>query len=121
MCTIPDSRYHYNSTYLSTIESGNNTFATRYIHGLTTDQLGYVLNEFVHDVAVQYVEHDSPTIRKAATLTCCQLFVKDPIVHQVSRHAVQIVSDVISKLLAVAVADPGISYMNYFNKLTRRF
>ena len=68
---------------------------------------GYILNEFVHDVAIQYAEHDSPAIRKAAALTCCQLFVKDPIVHQVSRHAVHIVSGVIEKLLAVAVADPG--------------
>jgi hypothetical protein len=68
---------------------------------------GYVLNEFVHDVAIHYVEHDSPTIRKAACLTCCQLFVKDPILMQTSRHAGHIVSGVIDKLLAVAVADPG--------------
>lgn len=68
---------------------------------------GYVLNEFVHDVAIHYVEHDNPTIRKAACLTCCQLFVKDPILMQTSRHAGHIVSGVIDKLLAVAVADPG--------------
>jgi len=97
--------YHYISIEAFNTHSNIDPFATKYIHNLT--ETGYVLNEFVHDVAVQYVEHDSPTIRKAATLTCCQLFVKDPIVHQVSRHAVQIVSDVIGKLLAVAVADPG--------------
>jgi len=99
--------YHYTSIEAFNTHSDLDPFATTYIHDLTEDQIGYVLNEFVHDVAVQYVEHDSPVIRKAATLTCCQLFVKDPIVHQVSRHAVQIVSDVIGKLLAVAVADPG--------------
>jgi len=100
--------YHYISIEAFNTHSNIDPFATKYIHNLT--ETGYVLNEFVHDVAVQYVEHDSPTIRKAATLTCCQLFVKDPIVHQVSRHAVQIVSDVIGKLLAVAVADPGWSH-----------
>jgi FKBP12-rapamycin complex-associated protein len=70
------------------------------------DFSGHVLNEFVRDVAIRYVEDDDPTIRKAAALTCCQLFVKDPIVHQTSHHAIQVVSDVIEKLLTVAVADP---------------
>ncbi|KXT09741.1 hypothetical protein AC579_9320 [Pseudocercospora musae] len=70
------------------------------------DFSGHVLNEFVRDVAVRYVEDDDATIRKAAALTCCQLFVKDPIVHQTSHHAIQVVSDVIEKLLTVGVADP---------------
>lgn len=75
----------------------------------TNPAIGYILNEFVHDVALRYVDHDNPTIRRAAALTCCQLFVKDPIIHQVSRHAVQVVGNVIEKLLAVCVADPGMS------------
>ncbi|WPH02862.1 Hypothetical protein R9X50_00573000 [Acrodontium crateriforme] len=70
------------------------------------DFSGHVLNEFVRDVAIRYVEDDDPTIRKAAALTCCQLFVRDPIVHQTSYHAIQVVSDVIEKLLTVGVADP---------------
>lgn len=70
------------------------------------DFSGHVLNEFVRDVAIRYVEDDDPAIRKAAALTCCQLFVKDPIVHQTSHHAIQVVSDVIEKLLTVGVADP---------------
>lgn len=70
------------------------------------DFSGHVLNEFVRDVAIRYVEDDDPIIRKAAALTCCQLFVKDPIVHQSSHHAIQVVSDVIEKLLTVGVADP---------------
>ena len=70
------------------------------------DFSGHVLNEFVRDVAIRYVEDDDPTIRKAAALTCCQLFVRDPIVHQTSHHAIQVVSDVIEKLLTVGVADP---------------
>ncbi|KAI7642576.1 TOR1 phosphatidylinositol 3-kinase, partial [Hortaea werneckii] len=70
------------------------------------DFSGHVLNEFVRDVAIRYVEDDDPNIRKAAALTCCQLFVKDPIVHQTSHHAIQVVADVIEKLLTVGVADP---------------
>ncbi|KAF2235412.1 phosphatidylinositol 3-kinase tor2 [Viridothelium virens] len=70
------------------------------------DFSGYILNEFVRDVAIRYVEDDNPDIRRAAVLTCCQLFVRDPIVHQTSHHAIQVVSDVIEKLLTVGVADP---------------
>jgi FKBP12-rapamycin complex-associated protein len=66
---------------------------------------GHHLNEFVRDVAIQYVEDDNPEIRKAAALTCCQLFVKDPIVKQISNHAIQVVGQVIEKLLTVGVAD----------------
>lgn len=67
--------------------------------------LGHVLNEFVRDVAIRYVDADNHEIRKAAALTCCQLFVRDPIVHQQSQHAIRVVGDVIEKLLTVGVAD----------------
>ena len=69
------------------------------------DFTGHVLNEFVRDVAIRYVEDDENAVRKAAALTCCQLFVRDPIVHQTSHYAIQVVSDVIEKLLTVGVAD----------------
>jgi FKBP12-rapamycin complex-associated protein len=68
---------------------------------------GHVLNEFVRDVAIKYVEDESPDIREAAALTCCQLYVRDPIVNQTSHHAIQVVSEVIEKLLTVGVADPA--------------
>ncbi|RDL41871.1 ARM repeat-containing protein [Venustampulla echinocandica] len=70
------------------------------------DFSGHVLNEFVRDVAIKYVEDESPDIREAAALTCCQLYVRDPIVNQTSYHAIQVVSEVIEKLLTVGVADP---------------
>ncbi|KAF2204804.1 hypothetical protein GQ43DRAFT_387121 [Delitschia confertaspora ATCC 74209] len=69
------------------------------------DFTGHVLNEFVRDVAIRYVEADNPEIRKRAALTCCQLFVKDPIIHQTSHHAIKVVGDIIEKLLTVGVAD----------------
>ncbi|KAI9793200.1 MAG: phosphatidylinositol kinase- protein kinase tor1 [Peltula sp. TS41687] len=52
-----------------------------------------------------YVDHDNPEIRKAAALTCCQLFVRDPVVNQTSAHAIRVVGEVIEKLLTVGVAD----------------
>jgi FKBP12-rapamycin complex-associated protein len=69
------------------------------------DFTGHVLNEFVRDVAIRYVEADNSEIRKRAALTCCQLFVKDPIVHQTSTHATKVVGDIIEKLLTVGVGD----------------
>lgn len=67
---------------------------------------GHVLNEFVRDVAIKYVEDDDPEIREAAALTCCQLYVRDPIVNQTSYHALQVVADVVETLLTVGVSDP---------------
>lgn len=69
------------------------------------DFSGHVLNEFVRDVAIKYVEDDDPEIREAAALTCCQLYVRDPIVNQTSHHALAVVGEVIEKLLTVGVAD----------------
>ncbi|GAP93296.1 putative FKBP12-rapamycin complex-associated protein [Rosellinia necatrix] len=70
------------------------------------DFSGHILNEFVRDVAIKYVEDDDPEVREAAALTCCQLYVRDPIVNQTSHHALQVVGDVIGKLLTVGVSDP---------------
>jgi serine/threonine-protein kinase mTOR len=67
---------------------------------------GHVLNEFVRDVAITYVDSDNPEIRKASALTCCQLFVHDPIINQTSSHSIQVVGEVIDKLLTVGVGDP---------------
>lgn len=69
------------------------------------DFADHVLNEFIHDVASRYVEDDDPIIRRNAALTCCQLIVRDPVVHQTSRHAIKLVGEVVEKLLTVAVAD----------------
>lgn len=74
-------------------------------HGLILG-VGHVLNEFVRDVAIKYVEDEDAEIREAAALTCCQLYVRDPIVNQTSYHALQVVGDVIEKLLTVGVSDP---------------
>lgn len=69
--------------------------------------LGHTLNEFVQHAALPYLENDSPDVRQAAAMTCSKLFVRDPICHQTSTHSIEIISDVLDKLLTVAIADPG--------------
>ncbi|KAK2737357.1 phosphatidylinositol kinase- protein kinase tor1 [Myotisia sp. PD_48] len=69
------------------------------------DFSGHILNEFVRDIAIKFVENDNAEIRKASALTCCQLFIHDPIVNQTSSHSIQVVGEVIDKLLSVGVGD----------------
>lgn len=70
------------------------------------DFSNHVLNEFVRDCIVNYLDDDIPEIRKAAAVTCCQLFVRDPICNQTSAHAIKVVGEVLEKLLTVGIADP---------------
>ncbi|KAL8971115.1 MAG: hypothetical protein Q9183_001211, partial [Haloplaca sp. 2 TL-2023] len=70
------------------------------------DFRGHQLNEFVRDVAIRYVENNHPRIRKAAALTCCQIYTQDPIIYQTSSHAIRTVAKVVEKLLVLGVADP---------------
>lgn len=69
--------------------------------------LGHILNEFVRDAALPYLEDDHPDVRKAAAATCCKLFVRDPLCYQSSNHSIEIISEILDKLLTVGVADPG--------------
>ncbi|KAL0953824.1 hypothetical protein HGRIS_005004 [Hohenbuehelia grisea] len=73
------------------------------------DFSGHILNEFVRNCALPYLENDHPGVRRAAALTCCRLFVRDPICYQASSHAIEIISDVLDKLLTVGIADPDAS------------
>ncbi|KAJ6518876.1 phosphatidylinositol 3-kinase [Mycena sanguinolenta] len=73
------------------------------------DFSGHVLNEFVRSCALPYLEEDNAEIRRAAAVTCCRLFVRDPIFYSSSSHAIQVISDVLNKLLTVAIADPDAS------------
>ncbi|KAH7926057.1 FAT-domain-containing protein [Leucogyrophana mollusca] len=72
----------------------------------TFDFSGHVLNEFVRTCALPYLEDDNTEVRRAGALTCCRLFVRDPICYQASSHAIEIISDVLDKLLTVGIADP---------------
>ncbi|RDX49678.1 atypical/PIKK/FRAP protein kinase [Lentinus brumalis] len=83
------------------------TLALTTLH--TFDFGGHVLNEFIHDCVLPYLDHDHPEVRRAAALTCCRLLVHDPICYQASNHSIEIIRDVIDKLLTVAIADPDAS------------
>ncbi|MBW0475655.1 hypothetical protein O181_015370 [Austropuccinia psidii MF-1] len=67
---------------------------------------GHRLNEFVRDVIIRYADDESPDVRQAAATCCAQVLAQDPIIHQSSPHAVKLISDVLTKLLAVVIADP---------------
>jgi FKBP12-rapamycin complex-associated protein len=56
-----------------------------------------------------YLEDDYPEVRRAAAITCCALFIDDPITFHVSNHALEVIGDVVDKLLVVGIADPGLS------------
>lgn len=75
-------------------------------HGFANEEIGHQLNEFVRDVAISFVNNNNPTIRKAAALTCCQIYTQDPIINQTSYHALRTVAQVVEKLLVLGVADP---------------
>ncbi|CAG8629200.1 10732_t:CDS:2, partial [Scutellospora calospora] len=76
---------------------------------------GHILNEFVRDCVVRYLEQDNHEVREAAALTCCQLFTRDPILDQTSNHSIQVVNEVLEKLLTVGVADPGKDLTEIYN------
>lgn len=70
------------------------------------DFSGHILNEFVRDSTLPYLELDAREVRKAAAITCAHMFVNDPICYQTSMHALEVFNDVLDKLMTVAVADP---------------
>lgn len=70
--------------------------------------IGHVLNAFIRDCALPYLEEDNAGVRRVAAETCCRLFMRDPIVYQASNHSIEIISDVIDKVLTVGIADPGL-------------
>ncbi|KAF8309257.1 phosphatidylinositol 3-kinase [Clavulina sp. PMI_390] len=70
------------------------------------DFSGHVLSEFARQRALPYLEHDHSDVRQAAALTCCRLYARDPICHQASAHAIEVMSEVLDRLLVVGIADP---------------
>ncbi|CUS21363.1 LAQU0S03e00848g1_1 [Lachancea quebecensis] len=66
----------------------------------------YSLVELVRLITISYIEHENPQVRKLAALTSCDLFVEDSICKQTSLRALNTVSEVLSKLLTVAITDP---------------
>ncbi|KAJ7171409.1 phosphatidylinositol 3-kinase [Mycena filopes] len=89
---------------------------------------GHILTEFVQTHVVPYLGDDAPAVRRAATMACCHcLFGGNPppasavfssyaeessALYQTSGHAVNVLSDVLGKLLTVGIADPDASIRN---------
>lgn len=87
-------------------DSNDAQILTQALRMLHTINHKYSLTEFVRLVVILYIEHENPHVRKLAALTSCDLFVKDNICKQTSLHALNSVSEVLSKLLTVAITDP---------------
>lgn len=69
------------------------------------DFSGHMLNEFVREYIVRYLEDDNSEVRKQAAITCCHLLVHDPVCFQTSNNSMQIVGEVLEKLLTVGITD----------------
>ncbi|CAH1757738.1 9252_t:CDS:10 [Entrophospora sp. SA101] len=83
---------------------------------------GHVLNEFVKDCVISYLEQDNHEVREAAALTCCQLFAHDSILDQTSNHAIQVINVVLERLLTTGVSDPDPRIREIvLSNLTERF
>ncbi|KAI5952420.1 TOR1 [Candida jiufengensis] len=67
----------------------------------------YQLNEFVRYCTINYLESNNLKVRLTATVTSCEIFVKDPICQQVSVNALNAVNEVLGKLLAISITDPA--------------
>ncbi|KAK9463121.1 armadillo-type protein [Lipomyces oligophaga] len=110
---LPEAAREYREAMLSKDgPAGNNDMKDTDLIALcmrilgTFDFSGYTFNEFVRNCVILYLDDDNPEVRKATALASCSLFLKDPICYQTSAHAIRVVSDVLDKLLAVAIADP---------------
>jgi serine/threonine-protein kinase mTOR len=69
--------------------------------------LGHVLNEFVRDCAIPYLEHEQSEVRQAAAFTCCRLFARDSVTSSETNQSIEVINDVLEKLLTVGIADSG--------------
>lgn len=63
------------------------------------------LTDFVKNVIIFYIEHDNDMVRKLAALTSCDIFRADHICTETSFYSLNTVSEVLEKLLTIAVTD----------------
>ncbi|CUM64043.1 uncharacterized protein PRCAT00001631001 [Priceomyces carsonii] len=66
----------------------------------------FQLYEFVRYCTINYLTHNNPKVRQTATVTSCQIFIKDPICHQTSVNALNAVNEVLDKLISISITDP---------------
>jgi FKBP12-rapamycin complex-associated protein len=71
----------------------------------TFDFKGRALHEMIRECAMTYLEDENPLIRHAAAITTSHLLAQDPACFQNSNHALKLVSDILERLLSIAIAD----------------
>lgn len=72
---------------------------------LLTLDYKYQMADFVRETIISYIEHENTQIRKLAAVTSCHLLIKDNIGRHTSLNSLNIVSEILSKLLTVAITD----------------
>lgn len=87
-------------------EGGDTDVITSFLKILSEfDFQGRTLAPFCRDCVLRWADNSDPKIRKAAALTCCSVFAREPIANQISGNALHTVQIVLQKLLKMAVTD----------------
>lgn len=73
---------------------------------IQTIKTGDSLVEFARLVIMSYIEHENPMVRKLAALTVCSIYSSDPICQKTTVNALRSVSEVLCRLLTLAITDP---------------
>ncbi|KAI9026899.1 armadillo-type protein [Hyaloraphidium curvatum] len=115
-----------NRTPLRNTRGSDGTDAAAIILALQTlgafDFRGHILHEFVRDCVTTYLNDESASVRKAAAVTCCEIFVRDPVNYQSSAHSLEVVGEVLARLLEVGISDPDPSIrQTVLSSLDERF
>ncbi|KAG8827189.1 phosphatidylinositol kinase- protein kinase tor1 [Serendipita sp. 401] len=71
----------------------------------TFDFSGYELSDVVRTCALPYLEDETSEIRLRAAITCCQLFMREPGPGQRSICPLDVINEVLEKLLTASIAD----------------
>lgn len=72
---------------------------------LLTLDYKYQMTDFVRETIISYIEHENTQVRKLAAITSCHLLIKDNIGRNTSLNSLNILSEILSKLLTVAITD----------------
>ncbi|KAG8728353.1 phosphatidylinositol kinase- protein kinase tor1, partial [Ceratobasidium sp. 428] len=88
------------------IERHGHETITLAIHILgTSDFAGHNLSEVVRVCIIPYLSDEHAILRQTAALTACTLIAVDPVCFQTSDYSVGILTDMLDRLLTLAVAD----------------
>lgn len=64
-----------------------------------------ILAPFCRDCVMKYTDNPDPSIRKAAALSCAAVFVREPVCQLTSTHSLEMVQQVLQRLLIIGVTD----------------